>query len=120
MVERNRMDAARARTDTRDWAKARRERTRHLIELGGLVLKADLVELLDDDRATILGVLLDVAGQLRGTGDTDPAHLRARWRRAGLRAFEAERDAADAGNGQEEGAAPRAGAALPHPGSLAP
>ena len=87
------MDAARARTDTRDWAKARRDRTRHLIELGGLVLKSEMVELLDDDRATILGALLDAAGQLRGTGDADPAHLRARWRRAGLRAFEADKDA---------------------------
>ena len=95
MVERNRLDAARARDDTRDWAKARRDRTRHLIELGGLVLKADLVELLDDDRATLLGALLDVAGQLRnGTDDgTLPADLVARWRRAGMRAFEADKDA---------------------------
>ncbi len=92
-VARNRLDAARALTDTRDWAKARRERTRHLIELGGLILKADLVELLDDDRATLLGALLDVASQLRGAGDADPAHLRARWRRAGLRTFEANKDA---------------------------
>ena len=92
-VERNRLDAARARTDTRDWAKARRERTRHLIELGGLVVKADLVELTDDDRATLLGALLDVAGQLRGMSDADPAHLRARWQRQGLRAFEADKDA---------------------------
>ena len=91
-MARNRLDAARALTDTRDWAKARRERTRHLIELGGLVIKADLVELLDDDRATLLGALLDVAGQLRGAGDTDPAHLRVRWRRAGLRAFEADKE----------------------------
>ena len=119
-MQRNRLDAARARDDTRDWAKARRERTRHLIELGGLVLKADLVELLDDDRATLLGALLDVATQLRSAGDTDPAHLRTRWRRAGLRAFEAERDAADAGTGQEEGGTARTGAALPHPMSLAP
>jgi len=103
-VERNRLDAARARTDTRDWAKARRERTRHLIELGGLVQKAGLVELTDDDRATLLGALLDLAGQLRGAGDADPAHLRARWRRAGLRAFAAERDAVSGGReGQEEG-----------------
>ena len=42
----------------RDWAKARRERTRHLIELGGLVQKAGLVELVDDDRATLLGAFL--------------------------------------------------------------
>ena len=75
VVQRNRLDAARARTDTRDWAKARRERTRHLIELGGLILKADLVELLDDDRATILGALMDVAAQLRSAGDTGPCPL---------------------------------------------
>ena len=120
VVARNRLDAARARTDTRDWAKARRERTRHLIELGGLVLKADLVELLDDDRATLLGALLDLAGQLRGTGDADPAHLRARWRRHGLRVFAAERDVAEAGHGQEgEGTAGRS-AASPHQGNPAP
>ncbi len=100
-MARNRLDAARARTDTRDWAKARRERTRHLIELGGLVAKADLVELLDDDRATLLGALQDLAGQLRGANGDDPAHLRARWRRAGLRAFAAERDAVDTMTGQE-------------------
>ena len=95
VVERNRFDAARARDDTRDWAKARRDRTRHLIELGGLVLKADLVELLDDDRATLLGALLDMAGQLRKSGDgaTTAADLVARWRRAGMRAFEADKDA---------------------------
>ena len=94
VVDRNRLNAARARDDTRDWAKARRERTRHLIELGGLVLKADLVELLDDDRATILGALLDVATQLRDAGDADPAHLRARWQRAGMRAFDTDKAAA--------------------------
>ncbi len=105
MVQRNRLDAARARTDTRDWAKARRERTRHLIELGGLVVKADLVELLDDDRATLLGALLDAAGQLRNGDDigTSSADLIARWRRRGLRAFEADKDAATTqGDGQEE------------------
>ena len=102
MVERNRLDAARARDDTRDWAKARRDRTRYLIELGGLVLKADLVELLDDDRATLLGALLDVAGQLRGAGDADPTHLRARWQRAGMRAFEADKEAAPSAMGERE------------------
>ena len=54
----------------RDWAKARRERTRHLIELGGLVQKAGLVELLDDDRATLLGAFLELADRLRGAKTT--------------------------------------------------
>jgi len=100
-VRRARLDAARARADTRDWAVARRARTRHLIELGGLVAKAGLVELADDDRATLLGAMLEAADRLRGAGDgEDPARLRARWRRRGLRAFDAERDAAAAADGE--------------------
>ena len=81
MAARRRIEAARARTDTRDWAVARRERTRHLIELGGLVGKAGLVELTDDDRATMLGALMEVAGRLRGSGEGiaegEAHHLRA-------------------------------------------
>ena len=46
----------------------RRERTRHLIELGGLIQKAGLVDLTDDDRATILGGLLGLADMLQGEG----------------------------------------------------
>ena len=80
----------------RDWAKARRERTRHLIELGGLVVKAGLVELTDDDRATLLGAFMELADRLRGADDTgdEPRHLATRWRRRGLRAFEADRETA--------------------------
>jgi hypothetical protein len=70
----------------------RRERTRHLIELGGLVQKAGLVDLTDDDRATILGGLLDLADRLQGE---DKNSLREVWRRRGLRAFEAEATAAE-------------------------
>lgn len=77
----------------------RRARTRHLIELGGLVQKADLVELTEDDRATMLGAFLELAAALRGMGDDAPEHLRARWRRRGLRAFDADREA----EGQEGG-----------------
>ena len=44
----------------------RRERTRQLIELGGLVAKAGLVELTEDDRAVLYGALLAVAAKLRG------------------------------------------------------
>ncbi len=87
----------------RHWARARRERTRHLIELGGLVLKAGLVELVDDDRATLLGGFMELADRLRGADETDPSHLAARWRRRGLRAFDADRDAAA---GKERSAEP--------------
>jgi hypothetical protein len=70
----------------------RRERTRHLIELGGLVQKAGLVDLTDDDRATILGGLLGLADMLQGEGG---AALGETFRRRGLRAFEAEVVAAE-------------------------
>ncbi|WP_052402556.1 conjugal transfer protein TraD [Muricoccus aerilatus] len=89
-----RAEAVQARSDTRDWARARRDRTRHLIELGGLVAKAGLVELVDDDRATLLGALLELAAHLQdGDDEATPAQLRARWRHAGLRAFHQEREA---------------------------
>ena len=65
----------------------RRERTRHLIELGGLVQKAGLVELTDDDRAVLLGAFLAVAAQLQGEKRIEALTL---WRRRGKRAFEEE------------------------------
>ena len=65
----------------------RRERTRHLIELGGLVQKAGLVELTDDDRATLYGALLNLAGRAQGD---DAGDVLATWKRRGKRAFEAE------------------------------
>ncbi|HWW64468.1 MAG TPA: conjugal transfer protein TraD [Sphingomonadaceae bacterium] len=67
----------------------RRERTRQLIELGGLVAKARLVELTDDDRAMILGALLDVATRL---GDDDADTVKTLWRRRGKRAFAQNND----------------------------
>ncbi len=74
----------------------RRERTRHLIELGGLVQKAGLVELTDDDRATLYGALLDLAGRGRGddAGD-DAGDVLALWKRRGKRAFDAEADGSE-------------------------
>ncbi len=42
----------------RSWQVERRKRTRHLIELGGLVVKAGIVDLTGDDRTTILGALI--------------------------------------------------------------
>ena len=58
MQARNRLQAKRARHDTREWQVKRRERTRQLIELGGLVAKADLIELTGDDRAVLLAALI--------------------------------------------------------------
>jgi hypothetical protein len=86
----NRLQADKARDDTRSWVKERRERTRHLIELGGLVQKSGLVALLDDDRATILGALLELAGKLQQDGQAEEtaASLKAIWRRKGLQAFD--------------------------------
>lgn len=86
---------AQNRADTRDWVQERRARTRQLIEIGGLVHKAGLVELLDDDRATLLGILLEAAEQLQEAGPEgkNATALKARWRRKGMRAFEAEREA---------------------------
>ena len=49
----------------RTWQVERRKRTRHLIELGGLVVKAGIVDLTGDDRATILGALLWMADKLK-------------------------------------------------------
>ncbi|GBQ78063.1 conjugal transfer protein TraD [Komagataeibacter xylinus NBRC 15237] len=63
-----------------------------MIELGGLVQKAGLVDLTDDDRATLLGTFLDIAGQLQGSNDTTPVDLKTRWRRAGLHAFDRDRE----------------------------
>lgn len=71
----------------RDWAVKRRERTRHLIELGGLVVKAGLVDLTDDDRATLYGAFLTVADRLRGEQRSNALVL---WQRKGKRAFTAE------------------------------
>ena len=103
-VRRNRLDLARARADTRQWVQDRRARTRHLIELGGLVRKAGLVELVDDDRATLLGAFLDLAARLQederqGEKASD---LIARWRRRGLRAFDADKEAAAEPSGRRE------------------
>ena len=81
---RHRLVARRARNDTRAWQVKRRERTRHLIELGGLVAKAGLVELTDDDRAVIFGLMVEAAATLRSERRDEALTL---WRRRGRRAF---------------------------------
>lgn len=71
----------------------RRDRTRHLIELGGLVVKAGLIDLTDDDRATLYGAFLTVAAKLRSE---DREQALALWKRKGKRALEAESESNDA------------------------
>jgi hypothetical protein len=63
----------------------RRERTRQLIELGGLVTKAGLIGLTDDDRTVIFGLLVEAASTLRSERRDQALTL---WRRRGKRAFE--------------------------------
>ena len=72
---------------------ARRERTRHLIELGGLVQKAGLVALADDDRAMLYGAFLDLATRMAGDNGE---HEKLLYRRRGARAFATEAEQASA------------------------
>jgi Conjugal transfer protein TraD len=65
----------------------RRKRTRHLIELGGLVVKAGIADLTGDDRATIFGALLWCADKLKGD---QREQARALWATKGKQAFEAD------------------------------
>ena len=69
----------------------RRIRTRHLIELGGLVAKAGLIDLFDDDRATLYGALMELAAVARGEQGAKAMTI---WKRRGHRKFEAEANAA--------------------------
>jgi hypothetical protein len=83
---RDRHQAARARHDMRTWQIERRKRTRHLIELGGLVVKAGIVDLTGDDRATILGALLWMGDKLQSDQGERAREL---WAAKGRQAFEA-------------------------------
>jgi hypothetical protein len=72
----------------------RRERTRALIGLGGLVAKAGLG---DEPTAVLFGLLLDARDQLAGP---EAEVQRTRWHRRGDRAFKADAAAkADAATG---------------------
>ncbi|MFD2249280.1 hypothetical protein FHS82_003040 [Pseudochelatococcus lubricantis] len=71
----------------RTWQVERRKRTRHLIELGGLVVKAGIVDLTGDDRATIYGALLWMAEKLNRE---DAERARELWAGKGKETFEAE------------------------------
>ena len=69
----------------------RRERTRHLIELGGLVRKSGLVDLTGDDRAVLYGAFLEIAAMLQSKNREQNMAL---WRSRGSRAFKGETGAA--------------------------
>jgi Conjugal transfer protein TraD len=69
----------------RTWQVERRKRTRHLIELGGLVVKAGVVDLIGDDRAILYGALLWMADKLKGDRGEQ---ARALWTAKGKQAFE--------------------------------
>jgi hypothetical protein len=71
----------------RTWQVERRKRTRHLIELGGLVVKAGIVDLTGDDGAIILGAPLWMADKLQGD---QSEQARSLWAARGKQAFEAD------------------------------
>jgi hypothetical protein len=71
----------------RTWQVERRKRTRHLIELGGLVVKSGIVDLTGDNRATIFGALLWMADKLK---NDQGERARALWAAKGKEAFEAD------------------------------
>lgn len=73
----------------RSWQVERRKRTRHLIELGGLIVKAGIVELTGDDRTLIYGALLWIATK-HESDEGDRA--RKIWTRMGKAGFEADRE----------------------------
>jgi hypothetical protein len=74
----------------RSWQVERRKRTRHLIVLAGLVVKAGIVDLTGDDRAMIYGAMIWIAEKLKSE---DGEHARELWAGKGKAAFEAERPA---------------------------
>ncbi len=65
----------------------RRKRTRHLIELGGLVVKAGIVDLTGDDRAMIYGAMIWMAEKLNSE---DGERARELWAEKGKEAFAVE------------------------------
>ena len=74
----------------RSWQIERRKRTRHLIELGGLVVKAGIVDLTNDDRTMIYGAMIWIAEKLKSEGGDQACDT---WTKLGKMAFEMERPA---------------------------
>jgi Conjugal transfer protein TraD len=69
----------------RTWQVERRKRTRHLIELGGLIVKSGIEELTGGDRAMIYSALIWIAEKLKGDHGE---HARALWAAKGKPGFE--------------------------------
>jgi Conjugal transfer protein TraD len=69
----------------RTWQVKRRKRTRHLIELGVVVVKSGIVDLTGDDRATISGALIWSADKLKSD---QSERARALWAAKGKHALE--------------------------------
>lgn len=88
LAARNRHQAQRARHDMRTWQLERRKRTQHLIELGGLIVKAGIVDLTGDDRAMIYGAMLWMADKLNSESGE---HARGVWTKLGKMGFEIDR-----------------------------
>lgn len=70
---------------TKTWQVERRTRTRHLIELGGLVVKAGIEDLTGDDLAIIFGPLLGAADKLQSD---ECKKALALWATKGKQAFQ--------------------------------
>lgn len=64
------------------------QKIRQLIELGGLIAKAGLIELTDDDRSLLFGLLVEAAAKLSGDNAEQQLVI---WPRRGKRAFEQTR-----------------------------
>lgn len=71
----------------RTWQVKRRKRTRHLIELGGLVMKSGIVDITGDDRTMIYGAMIWIAEKLKSE---DGERARGDWAKLGKMAFDAE------------------------------
>ena len=96
---RNRHQTARARHDMWTWQVERRKRTKHLIELGGLIVKAGIVDLTGDDRAMIYGALLWMADKLQSE---QGEQTRASWAAKGRKALEVKQSGKAATTPQEQ------------------
>lgn len=82
-----RAESGQRRTDTRRRVMEKWLRTRHLIELGGLVQKSELADLAGDDLASLYGAMLEL---VEGARDADAAATLTSWRQRGQRALQLE------------------------------